>query len=79
MMTSFGLAQFLFAPVMGNLGDLLGRKYMLILCSVGAALGYLLGGLAVSGWMLVASRLFVGGIKFTMVSLCFVSLMLVIH
>jgi MFS family permease len=66
MMTMYGLSQFLMAPIAGNLGDLFGRRTMLIVCSIGAVFGYLLSGFAVAAWMLVASRLVVGALKFTM-------------
>lgn len=50
-----------------NVGDMVGRKRALIACSIGATFGYLLSGFAVAAWMLIASRLVVGAVKFTMV------------
>jgi len=56
LMATFGLMQFLFAPVWGSLSDRYGRKKFLIIGVVGNGIAMLLFGLSTKFWMLLASR-----------------------
>ncbi len=57
----YSAAQFLAAPVLGNLSDRLGRRPILLVCLFGAGLGYLVFGFAGALWVLFLARL-IGGI-----------------
>ncbi len=57
----YSAAQFFAAPVLGNLSDRLGRRPILLVCLLGAGLGYLVFGLAGALWVLFLARL-IGGI-----------------
>lgn len=61
LMATFGLMQFLFAPVWGNLSDRIGRKPVLLLGVFGNALAHLLTGFSTELWMVFAGRA-LGGI-----------------
>lgn len=56
LMATFGLMQFLFAPVWGSLSDRYGRKLFLIIGVVGNGIAMLFFGLSTRFWMLLASR-----------------------
>jgi len=56
LMATFGLMQFLFAPIWGSLSDRYGRKPLLILGVVGNGIAMLFFGLSTQLWMLFASR-----------------------
>jgi DHA1 family tetracycline resistance protein-like MFS transporter len=60
---TFGLANFFGAPVLGALSDRFGRRPVLLLGIGGLALGFLVTGLATALWLLVAVRLFSGGMQ----------------
>ncbi len=57
----YALGQFAAAPVLGKIGDKVGRRPVLLLSLVGQALGYLIFGLGGSLWILILGRL-IGGI-----------------
>lgn len=61
MATSFAVMQFLFGPVIGNLGDRFGRRPVLLTSMAVMALDYLIMAVAGSIWLLLAGRI-VGGI-----------------
>ena len=56
LMATFGLMQFIFAPIWGSLSDRFGRKPFLILGVFGNAIAMLFFGLSTQLWMLIASR-----------------------
>lgn len=56
----YGLAQFIFSPIWGDLSDRYGRKPFLLLGTLGNALAQLLLGLANSLWMLFVARALAG-------------------
>lgn len=53
----YGFIQFFAAPIAGSLSDLYGRRRVLLVCFVGAALGYLLLGLSWNIYVVVLSRI----------------------
>jgi len=60
LMSSFSLAQLIFAPVLGRLSDRIGRKPVILVSLFGTALGSFLTGAAGSVWVLFAGRLLDG-------------------
>lgn len=56
LMATFGLAQFIFAPLWGSLSDRYGRKPILMIGILGNALAQLLFGLSTALWMLFIAR-----------------------
>lgn len=56
VMATYSLTQFIAAPFWGNLSDRIGRKPVLIISLLGAALAYVLLGFADTLWMLFAAR-----------------------
>ena len=56
----YAIAQFLFAPLMGNLSDAYGRRPVLLLSQAGLAIDYVLLALAPNYWWLFAARLISG-------------------
>ncbi len=60
LMATFGIMQFIFAPVWGSLSDRIGRKPVLLLGVLGNALAMLAMGLSTQLWMLFASRALAG-------------------
>eukprot|EP00698_Gefionella_okellyi_P025383 TRINITY_DN9266_c0_g1_i1.p1 TRINITY_DN9266_c0_g1~~TRINITY_DN9266_c0_g1_i1.p1 ORF type:complete len:412 (-),score=78.84 TRINITY_DN9266_c0_g1_i1:361-1596(-) len=63
--STYGFMQFVFAPAMGHLSDLYGRKRILLISFIGSALSYLMLGAATSVWVLLLSRMLVGAVKQT--------------
>ena len=60
LMATYGIMQFLFAPVWGSLSDFYGRKPVLLLGVIGNALAMILMGLSSELWMLFAARALAG-------------------
>ena len=60
LFTSYSLAQFLAAPVLGRLSDQKGRRPILLVSLVGASIAFVLTGLASSLWLLFAARALAG-------------------
>jgi len=67
IIASFSAMQFLFAPIWGRLSDRIGRRPVLLLSSLGAALSYVLFGISCgienhhsALWLMVLSRSFAG-------------------
>ena len=60
LMATYGIMQFLFAPVWGSLSDYYGRKPILLLGVIGNALAMILMGLSSELWMLFAARALAG-------------------
>jgi len=57
----YALGQFVASPILGKIGDKIGRRPVLLVSLFGQALGYVIFGLGGSLWMLILGRL-VGGI-----------------
>jgi DHA1 family tetracycline resistance protein-like MFS transporter len=57
----YAAAQFFAAPVLGKLGDRYGRRPVLVLSVLGAAIGYVVLGIGGALWVLLLARL-IGGI-----------------
>jgi DHA1 family multidrug resistance protein-like MFS transporter len=60
LMATFAAAQFVFAPIWGQLSDRYGRKPILAIGVLGFALSQLFFGLSTELWMLFASRVLAG-------------------
>jgi DHA1 family multidrug resistance protein-like MFS transporter len=60
LMATFGLLQFLFAPIWGSLSDRYGRKPILMIGILGNAVSQLFFGLSTELWMLFAARALAG-------------------
>lgn len=60
MTALYALMQFIFAPVLGALSDLLGRRPVLLVSLAGAAVNYLFLAFAPSLWMLLLGRAIAG-------------------
>src|SRR5207245_2850543 len=60
LMSSYSLAQFLFAPVWGRLSDRIGRRPILLLGLTGSVVGFTLFGLAGTLWLLFVGRVLMG-------------------
>ncbi|HXF42873.1 MAG TPA: MFS transporter [Pyrinomonadaceae bacterium] len=60
LMAIYSVMQFVFAPIWGSLSDRIGRRPVLFFSILGAAVGYLILGLAGSLWMLYAGRVLSG-------------------
>lgn len=60
LMATFGVLQFIFAPIWGGLSDRYGRKRILMIGILGNALAQLFFGLSTELWMLFASRALAG-------------------
>ena len=57
----YSVGQFFATPIIGKLGDRLGRRRVLLVCLFGQALGYLIFGMGGSLWVLFLGR-FIGGV-----------------
>lgn len=55
--TSYSLAQFLFAPLLGRLSDRVGRRPVLAFSLLGSAVAFALFGAAQTAWLLFAARI----------------------
>ncbi len=60
MFAAFSLAQFVFAPLMGNLADRFGRRPMLLLAIFGLGLDFMLSALAPTLFWLFVGRIIAG-------------------
>ncbi len=60
LVMSYALAQFLFAPLLGNLSDRFGRRPILLASMAGFAVNMLVAGLATQLWMLFVGRTVAG-------------------
>ncbi len=60
LMAVYGLMQFIFAPLWGQVSDRVGRRKIIMLGVLGNALAQILFGLSQSLWMLFAARLLAG-------------------
>ena len=67
---TFGIANFVGAPVLGALSDRFGRRPVLLLGIAGLALGFFVTGLATALWVLVLVRLFSGAGLFVIPPAC---------
>jgi len=56
LFTSFSIAQFFFAPIMGRLSDRIGRKPVIIISLLGTAVGSFVTGAAGTLWLLFLGR-----------------------
>ncbi len=59
----FMLCWFFGAAILGDLSDMIGRKKALLICLIGACLGYLLGGFGIASkslWLLILGRIIAG-------------------
>ena len=56
----YAAAQFFAAPVLGRLGDILGRRPVLLISLLGSAIGYLVLGVSGALWLILLSRLIDG-------------------
>jgi DHA1 family tetracycline resistance protein-like MFS transporter len=60
LVTLFGLMQFIFMPILGALGDRIGRRPVLLYSIIGMGINFLVTALAGSVWMLALGRV-IGG------------------
>ncbi|MFC9709434.1 MFS transporter [Paenibacillus sp. NPDC056933] len=58
--TSYALMQFIFSPILGALSDRFGRRPILLLSQLGAAIGYILFATSDQLWLLFVSRMIAG-------------------
>ena len=58
--STYSFAQLIFSPIWGSLSDRYGRRPIMLISTFGAALAYLLFGLAHALWLLFLSRLIAG-------------------
>lgn len=64
LVASYAIAQFISAPILGNLSDRYGRKPILLISKAGTVLAYIMFAFAGNFWILLISRLidgFTGG------------------
>ncbi|GAB9473501.1 hypothetical protein Gpo141_00010651 [Globisporangium polare] len=57
IMSMYGFIQFFAAPIAGSLSDIYGRRRVLLVCFVGAAVGYVLLGLSWNIYVVILSRI----------------------
>ncbi len=60
IIVTYAICAGLFAPYWGRLSDRIGRKPVIMICLAGAALSYVMLGLATQLWMIYAARAFAG-------------------
>jgi DHA1 family tetracycline resistance protein-like MFS transporter len=60
LISTYAIAQFLFAPVLGGLSDRFGRRPVLLMSTAGFAASYLIAGFAESLWVLFIGRALAG-------------------
>ncbi len=60
LMATYGIMQFIFAPVWGSISDRIGRRPILMIGVLGNAIAQLLMGLSTELWMLFAARALAG-------------------
>lgn len=60
LVTTYAIAQFLFAPIIGGLSDRYGRRPVLLVSTAGFAVSYVLAGLADTLWLLFLGRALAG-------------------
>lgn len=60
LITTYAIAQFLFAPIIGGLSDRFGRRPVLLVSTAGFACSYLIAGLADTLWLLFVGRALAG-------------------
>lgn len=58
--SSFAMAQFLAAPVLGGLSDRVGRRPVLLMCALGTAISFFVFGFAQSLWVMFAAQIING-------------------
>lgn len=58
----FSLFQFVSAPIIGNLSDRYGRKYLLIFSQISTFIGFIVLGSATTLWMILLSRIIDGAL-----------------
>jgi MFS transporter, DHA1 family, tetracycline resistance protein len=67
LVTLFGLMQFICMPILGAMSDRVGRRPVLMFSIIGVGLNFLITGLAVNVWMLMAGRI-LGGMSSASIS-----------
>jgi DHA1 family tetracycline resistance protein-like MFS transporter len=60
LVSSYALCQMFAAPVLGALSDVWGRRWLLLLCLFGSAIGYVLLGIGGALWILFLGRIIDG-------------------
>lgn len=60
LVSSFSVAQFIAAPIIGALSDRYGRRPVLLVCILGTAISYYVFGLATTLWVIFVSRIIDG-------------------
>lgn len=63
LMATYGILQFIFAPLWGGLSDRIGRKPVLMIGVLGNAIAQLLFGFSTQLWMLFAARALAGSLS----------------
>jgi len=58
--SSFAMAQFLAAPVLGGLSDRVGRRPVLLVCALGTAISFFVFGFAQALWVMFAAQIING-------------------
>ncbi len=63
LIASYGLMQFIFAPLWGSMSDKIGRKPLLLIGMLGLSFSMLMFAYATQLWMLYAAQIFAGGLS----------------
>ena len=63
LIASYGLMQFIFAPLWGSLSDKIGRKPLLLIGMLGLSFAMLVFAFATQLWMLYTAQIFAGGLS----------------